>query len=75
LDYSASDLQFIKMHMQSHYVEQIKLFGSPKGTTTNFGELKHNSFIKLPYQMTNKKNEQLQVNQNIKFLFPIFIIS
>lgn len=56
-----SGFQFIKMHIMSHYPEQIRRYGSPRGSETELGELLHKEFIKRPYRMTNKKKIEKQV--------------
>ena len=59
--YSPSDMEFMKMHDMTHYAAKMKMSGSPKGTTSAFGEAGHKIFAKTPFQMTNKHNEIPQV--------------
>ena len=59
--YSPCDMDFSKMHSLAHYAAQMKMFGSPKGTTSAFGEAAHKIFAKAPFEMTNKHDEIPQV--------------
>ncbi|KAJ3110243.1 hypothetical protein HK098_000631, partial [Nowakowskiella sp. JEL0407] len=64
-------LNFIKFHSISHYIEQIKLFGPPRGTTTQLGEFAHQFFAKRPWKLTNRRDYTVQmtryVERKIKF--------
>ena len=61
-----SAFKYIKLHMLTHYAVQIEEYGSPRGTTTNLGEMLHKTYIKEAYKMTNRREPEIQV-QNFLF--------
>ncbi|KAJ3118391.1 hypothetical protein HK098_005960 [Nowakowskiella sp. JEL0407] len=67
LEYSKSSLNFIKFHTLSHYVEQIRRFGPPRGTTTQLGEFAHQYFAKRPWKKTNKRDHEIK-NQMARYV-------
>ncbi|KAJ3127498.1 hypothetical protein HK098_006276 [Nowakowskiella sp. JEL0407] len=54
--YSKSELNLVKFHALSHYIDNIRKFGSPSGTTTQLGEFAHQLFAKRAWKSSNHRN-------------------
>ena len=50
-----------RQHALSHFVQGIKLFGSPNGLCTSIMESKHIRAVKRPWRATNKNNPLVQI--------------
>ncbi|CAB5210990.1 unnamed protein product [Rhizophagus irregularis] len=56
-EYSQSQCKIPKLHvLRYHIIPFIKLYGSTNGMSTETYETLHKKNVKIPYQMTNKKN-------------------
>lgn len=59
---SPSELKLPKLHSWLyHIVNSIKSFGAVNGFTTETYENLHKEYVKTPYQLTNKKNIEVQI--------------
>lgn len=48
-----------------HIVDTIKDFGAINGYTTETYESLHKTYIKTPYRLSNRKNVEKQLMQNV----------
>lgn len=55
------NFNFPKLHALAHYVEQIKLFGTPDNFNTSYSERLHIDFAKDAYRASNRKDEYPQM--------------
>lgn len=50
-----------RQHALLHYVQMIRLFGSPNGLCTSITELKHICAVKKPWRASNRNNPLIQI--------------
>ncbi|KAH9947072.1 hypothetical protein B0H21DRAFT_778807 [Amylocystis lapponica] len=50
-----------RQHALEHYIENIRLFGSPNGICSSITELKHICAVKEPWRCSSKNNPLLQI--------------
>ncbi|KZV59232.1 hypothetical protein PENSPDRAFT_595854, partial [Peniophora sp. CONT] len=50
-----------KLHVLAHYVDSIKLFGTPDNFNTSYSERLHIDYTKMAYRSTNRKDEYPQM--------------
>ncbi|RHZ77337.1 hypothetical protein Glove_180g64 [Diversispora epigaea] len=61
--FTESDLKNFQIY---HIFESIRQFGAINGYTTETYESLHKDFVKIPYQMSNKKNVEDQIMKTLK---------
>ncbi|RHZ51705.1 hypothetical protein Glove_475g6 [Diversispora epigaea] len=62
-----SNLKFSKFHSWIYHIfKSIRQFGAINGYTTETYESLHKDFVKIPYQMSNKKNVEDQIMKTLK---------
>ncbi|RHZ44430.1 hypothetical protein Glove_726g10 [Diversispora epigaea] len=65
-DFSRSNLKFPKLHSWIyHIVDTIREHGA-NGYTTETYESLHKTYVKIPYRLSNKKNVEKQIMENIR---------
>ena len=68
--YSKSGLQLLKLHAWCHHlIPAIKEFGSVNSMTTETYETLHKTYVKKPYQMSNKKEYMKQIIKMVSFKY------
>ncbi|RHZ69787.1 hypothetical protein Glove_278g32 [Diversispora epigaea] len=66
-DISRSNLKFSKLHSWIyHIVDTIREHGAINGYTTETYESLHKTYVKIPYRLSNKKNVEKQIMENIQ---------
>ncbi|GBC29865.2 hypothetical protein GLOIN_2v1785873 [Rhizophagus irregularis DAOM 181602=DAOM 197198] len=64
---SPSNLKLPKLHSWVyHIIDSIRSYGAINGYTTETYESLHKYFVKIPYQISNKKDVELQLLRTIK---------
>ena len=65
-EFSPSDLKIPKLHSWIyHIVNTIEDFGAINGYTTETYESLHKTYVKIPYRLSNRKNAENQLMQNV----------
>ncbi|KAG8712843.1 hypothetical protein FRC09_019399 [Ceratobasidium sp. 395] len=62
-----------KLHMLSHYADDIRDFGAPDGYSTETPEYLHIVYVKVPWRMSNRRNPFPQVVKYVRRLEAIHI--
>ncbi|RHZ58591.1 hypothetical protein Glove_372g139 [Diversispora epigaea] len=66
-DISRSNLKFPKLHSWIyHIVDTIREHGAINGYTTETYESLHKTYVKIPYRLSNKKDVEKQIMENIR---------
>ncbi|RHZ84571.1 hypothetical protein Glove_79g146 [Diversispora epigaea] len=66
-DFSRSNLKFPKLHSWIyHIVDTIREYGAINGYTTETYESLHKIYVKIPYRLSNKKDVEKQIMENIR---------
>ncbi|RHZ87464.1 hypothetical protein Glove_34g107 [Diversispora epigaea] len=66
-DFSRSNLKFPKLHSWIyHIVDTIQEHRAINGYTTETYESLHKTYVKIPYRLSNKKNVEKQIMENIR---------
>ncbi|RHZ83424.1 hypothetical protein Glove_94g6 [Diversispora epigaea] len=64
---SNSHLKFPKLHSWIyHIVDTIREYGAINGYTTETYESLHKTYVKIPYRLSNKKEVEKQIMENIR---------
>ncbi|RHZ52112.1 hypothetical protein Glove_465g22 [Diversispora epigaea] len=64
---SNSHLKFLKLHSWIYYiVDTIREYGAINGYTTETYESLHKTYVKIPYRLSNKKEVEKQIMENIR---------
>ncbi|RHZ83390.1 hypothetical protein Glove_95g39 [Diversispora epigaea] len=64
---SNSHLKFLKLHSWIyHIVDTIREYGAINGYTTETYESLHKTYVKIPYRLSNKKEVEKQIMENIR---------
>ncbi|RHZ64531.1 hypothetical protein Glove_323g40 [Diversispora epigaea] len=64
---SNSHLKFPKLHLWIyHIVDTIREYGAINGYTTETYESLHKTYVKIPYRLSNKKEVEKQIMENIR---------
>ncbi|RHZ51697.1 hypothetical protein Glove_475g37 [Diversispora epigaea] len=64
---SNSHLKFPKLHSWiCHIVDTIREYGAINGYTTETYESLHKTYVKIPYRLSNKKEVEKQIMENIR---------
>ncbi|RHZ70570.1 hypothetical protein Glove_270g4 [Diversispora epigaea] len=64
---SNSHLKFPKLHSWIyHIVDTIRKYGAINGYTTETYESLHKTYVKIPYRLSNKKEVEKQIMENIR---------
>ncbi|RHZ59857.1 hypothetical protein Glove_360g105 [Diversispora epigaea] len=64
---SNSYLKFLKLHSWIyHIVDTIREYGAINGYTTETYESLHKTYVKIPYRLSNKKEVEKQIMENIR---------
>ncbi|RHZ89364.1 hypothetical protein Glove_16g23 [Diversispora epigaea] len=64
---SNSHLKFLKLHSWIyHIVDTIREYGAINGYTTKTYESLHKTYVKIPYRLSNKKEVEKQIMENIR---------
>ncbi|RHZ72834.1 hypothetical protein Glove_238g17 [Diversispora epigaea] len=67
-DISYSNLKFPKLHSWIyHIVDTIREHGAINGYTTETYESLHKTYVKIPYCLSNKKDIEKQIMENIRY--------
>ncbi|RHZ76484.1 hypothetical protein Glove_197g119 [Diversispora epigaea] len=63
---SNSHLKFLKLHSWIyHVVDTIREYGAINGYTTETYESLHKTYMKIPYRLSNKKEVEKQIMENV----------
>ncbi|RHZ78765.1 hypothetical protein Glove_156g113 [Diversispora epigaea] len=63
---SNSHLKFLKLHSWIyHIVDTIREYGAINGYTTETYESLHKTYVKIPYRLSNKKEVEKQIMENV----------
>ncbi|RHZ51761.1 hypothetical protein Glove_470g8 [Diversispora epigaea] len=66
-DISRSNLKFLKLHSWIyHIVDTIRKHEAINGYTTETYESLHKTYVKIPYRLSNKKDVEKQIMENIR---------
>ncbi|KAG8700650.1 hypothetical protein FRC08_004577 [Ceratobasidium sp. 394] len=60
--------QIAKLHMLSHYVDDIHELGTPDGYSTETSEHLHIIYVKIPWRMSNRREPFLQMIKYVQRL-------
>ena len=75
---SPSNLKLPKLHSWVyHIIDSIRSYGAINGYTTETYESLHKYFIKIPYQISNKKDVEPQLLRTVsiwKFVYCIYLL-
>ncbi|KAG8773758.1 hypothetical protein FRC12_002328 [Ceratobasidium sp. 428] len=62
-----------KLHMLSHYTDDIRALGTPDGYSTETPEYLHIVYVKIPWRMSNRRNPFPQMVKYVRRLEAIHI--
>jgi hypothetical protein len=66
LQFSPSEMKTPKLHSWLyHIIDTIREFGAINGYTTETYESLHKTYVKIPYHLSNKKDVEKQMMQNV----------